>query len=92
MFVTGEVYSRRELHERYGGQRQGGISSPSKWPIIMLFTGGQGAQYGYEDGWTADGSFAYTGEGQQGDMQFVRGNRAVRDHVANAETSTCSST
>lgn len=25
--------------------------------------------------------FLYTGEGQRGDMTFVRGHRAVRDHV-----------
>jgi 5-methylcytosine-specific restriction protein A len=27
--------------------------------------------------------FAYTGEGQKGDMTFARGNRAIRDHMAN---------
>jgi 5-methylcytosine-specific restriction protein A len=30
-----------------------------------------------------DGRFAYTGEGQVGDMEFIRGNKAIRDHVAN---------
>jgi len=66
----------------YGGQQQGGISTPSEHPIIFLFTGEQGEQYGYEDGWTEEGVFFYTGEGQRGDMSFVRGNRAVRDHAA----------
>jgi 5-methylcytosine-specific restriction protein A len=27
-----------------------------------------------------DGTFIYTGEGQEGDMEFKRGNRAIRDH------------
>jgi len=37
--------------------------------------------YGYSDGWTDEGVFVYTGEGQRGDMTFVRGNKAIRDHA-----------
>jgi 5-methylcytosine-specific restriction protein A len=51
----------------------------------MLFTGEQGRQYGYRDDWTEDGIFLYTGEGQVGDMTFVRGNRAIHDHVADGK-------
>ncbi len=80
MFVHGQLYRRRVLHTRVGGQQQGGISTPAKHNLILLFTGEQGEQYGYSDGWSADGIFLYTGEGQRGDMEFVRGNRAVRDH------------
>jgi 5-methylcytosine-specific restriction protein A len=50
-------------------------------PLIFLFTGESGEQYGYEDGWDDNGVFLYTGEGQEGDMEFVRGNRAIRDHA-----------
>ncbi|MBZ0289222.1 MAG: HNH endonuclease, partial [Anaerolineae bacterium] len=39
-------------------------------------------QYGYHDFWL-EGIFHYTGEGQSGDMQFVRGNLAVKDHLEN---------
>jgi 5-methylcytosine-specific restriction protein A len=81
MFIQGQVYRRRELHDQYGGQRQGGISTPSRYPFVMLFTGESGEQHGYADGWSADGLFLYTGEGQQGDMAFVRGNAAIRDHI-----------
>ena len=81
MFIQGHVYRRRDLHDRYGGQRQGGISTPSQYPFILLFTGESGEQHGYADGWSADGLFLYTGEGQQGDMAFVRGNAAIRDHI-----------
>jgi 5-methylcytosine-specific restriction protein A len=79
-FVVGETYRRTSLHEIYGGQRQGGISTPQAFPIILLFTGDSGKQYGYQDGFRADGTFWYTGEGQRGDMQMVRGNRAIRYH------------
>jgi len=79
-FVKGQEYRRRLLHETLGGQEQGGISTPSQRNIVMLFTSSRGAEYGYRDGWTAEGTFLYTGEGQSGDMQFIRGNAAVRDH------------
>jgi len=50
MFVPGELYRRRDLHERFGGQRQGGISTPSAQHFIMLFAGEQGEHYGYQHG------------------------------------------
>ncbi len=81
LFIPGQVYRRTEIHDQYGGQRQGGISTPQHYKMILLITGDSGRQYGYEDGWRKDGIYMYTGEGQYGDMQFVHGNRAVRDHV-----------
>jgi 5-methylcytosine-specific restriction enzyme A len=82
MFEVGRVYNRRsEIHEPYGGQRQGSISTPRDWPFIFLFTGESGEQYGYRDGWDDNGIFLHTGEGQQGDMEFARGNLAIRDHA-----------
>lgn len=82
MFNKGETYRRVDLHENYGGQRQGGISTPAQHKIVMIFSSTTGELYGYTDGWTEDGKYLYTGEGQVGDMQFVRGNRAIRDHLA----------
>lgn len=84
-FAHGQPIRRRLLHERYGGLWQGGISTPSDYPIILLFTGDTGEQYGYRDEWLPDGTFRYTGEGQVGDMTFVRGNRAIRDHAMNGK-------
>lgn len=79
--VPGEVYRRRdELHKQLGGQQQGGISTPARAPVILLFTGDQGTLYGYHDGFQPDGTFLYTGEGQVGDMQMLRGNLAIRNH------------
>lgn len=82
MFEIGRRYRRRDLHHAYGGQWQGGISTPSRQPLIFLFTGESGEQYGYRDGWEPDGTFQYTGEGQVGAMRFTRGNAAIRDHAA----------
>lgn len=80
---TGHVYRRRDLHEKFGGQQQGGISTPSKPNVILLFTGPTGTNHGYRDMWTEDDRFHYTGDGQSGDMELVRGNRAIRDHEKN---------
>ena len=83
-YEVGQVYNRRpDIHDRFGGQRQGSISTPQGAPFVFLFTGDSREQYGYSDGWGADGVFRYTGEGQVGPMEFVRGNRAIRDHSAN---------
>jgi 5-methylcytosine-specific restriction protein A len=85
-FVPNRRYRRRtDLHGRYGGQTQGGISTPAGYPIILLFTGQTGEQYGYgQDGWDGD-VFRYCGEGQRGDMEFRAGNKAIRDHVENGK-------
>jgi 5-methylcytosine-specific restriction protein A len=87
-FEPGKVYSRIEdLHEPYGGQQQGGISTPVDEPCIFLFSGESGQQYGYSDGWDEKHDiFVFTGEGQRGDMEFKRGNLAIRDHVQNGKS------
>lgn len=82
-FVVGQTYERQtDLHDKYGGQRQGGISTPANAPFVFLFTADSGEHYGYSDGWSDRKVFLYTGEGQLGDMEFVRGNRRIRDHAA----------
>ena len=83
----GRTYRRRDLHRRFGGQQQSGISTPAGHPLILLFTGESGEQYGYSDHW--DGKqevFFYVGQGREGDMEFTRGNRAIRDHAENGKT------
>lgn len=86
-FIVGQEYSRRtEIHLKYGGSRQSGISPSAVCPAIFLFTGETGGQYGYRDGFDSSDVFSYTGEGQVGDMEFRAGNRAVRDHAADGRS------
>lgn len=85
VFEVGKSYVRRQLQDVYGGQRQGGISTPARFPIILLFTGSGGEKWGYRDRWEPDGTFRFSGEGQHGDMQFRSGNRAIRDHAGNGK-------
>lgn len=85
MFERDHIYRRRDLHSVFGGQQQGGISTPAQHRFVMLFTSHSGEQHGYVDGWSPDGTFLYTGEGQHGDMSFTRGNAAIRDHAVNGK-------
>jgi len=82
LLMQDSEYRRADLHSVLGGQRQGGISTPSRYPVILLFTGETGHQYGYQDGHKDDGYFHYTGEGQLGDMTITRGNAAICNHEA----------
>jgi hypothetical protein len=66
-----------DLHDRFGGRRQGDISTPKAHLLNFLFTGESGEQYGHPDGWVQDGAFRYFGNGQVRDMRFVAGNRAI---------------
>ncbi|QIL79338.1 HNH endonuclease [Diaphorobacter sp. HDW4A] len=81
--VIGDVYKRVQLAARYGGSLQPGIWTLSQFPSIFLFTGASGEAYGYSDGWLEKDVFRYTGEGQEGDMKFTKGNLAIRDHYKN---------
>lgn len=82
-FERGRIYNRRrDIHDRFGGQRQGGIITPSgnDRPVIVI-TGDEGLQHGYADRFAADGTFEYFGEGQRGDMVLARRNAVVAEHV-----------
>lgn len=82
MFELGKLYRRRDLHAEFGGSRQGGIVTLKHHPMVWLITGAGGSSFGYDDEQLEDGTFLYYGAGQSGDMEFLRGNRAIRDHAA----------
>ena len=84
-FQSGHKILRKELHEIYGGSGQGGIS-PTKSGYIFLFSDPKlGEEFGYRDGWK-DGIFYYYGQGQNGDMEFKRGNKSILEHHLNNQT------
>lgn len=85
-FIPEQIYNRRkDIHAIYGGNWQSGISPSANHPYIFIFSGKSGHQHGYEDGWDNPNVFSYTGEGQAGDMEFTRGNLALRDHKLNGK-------
>ena len=84
MFEIGKEYKRKEdIHGVYGGQSQGGISTPKNHPVVFVFTSEAGEQHGYKDEYRDDGVFWYTGEGQIGDMKMAASNKAILEHAHN---------
>lgn len=83
LFIPGKKYKRADIHSKYGGQQRGGCSTPQNFPLILLFTGESGKAYGYDDGWNQEGVFLFYGEGQVGDMEFVRANSSIASHLEN---------
>jgi 5-methylcytosine-specific restriction protein A len=85
-FIPNQLYNRRaDIHALYGGNWQSGICPSANYPYIFIFSGTAGHQHGYKDGWDNPNVFTYTGEGQAGDMEFTRGNLALRDHLKNGK-------
>jgi hypothetical protein len=84
-YRVGQVIKRSTLHDRFGGSRQSGISPCRMSPNVLFFTSqASGSPRGHVfDGWVDDGGakvFLYTGEGQRGDQQLLRGNAAILNH------------
>jgi hypothetical protein len=77
----GERLRRVEIHDRYGGGRQGGIAGSRISPNVLVFSDpASGEQHGYFDRWETDNEFHYAGEGQRGDQTLDRGNEAILRH------------
>ena len=83
--VGGQYSRRREIHDRFGGQMQGGISTPRNHAAIFLFSG-SGDKHGYYDGVQPNGKYLFYGEGQVGNMRLARGNAAVAQHSETGKT------
>jgi hypothetical protein len=79
--APGDYIKRTELHARFGGGGQGGLSPCAKSPNVLIFSDPlSGSRHGYiYDKWDeADSTlFHFTGEGQTGDQQMKAGNAAV---------------
>ena len=82
MFKIGESYKRSEIHRKYGGREQYGISNCPEHPMIFIWTKDKKEQDVYEDKWE-DGYFLYSGEGRLGDQSFTGGNKSILNHKKN---------
>lgn len=80
-YEVDRTYNRRaDIHSRFGGQQQGGVITPAEHAVVIIITGEEGIEHGYDDRTRADGVFEYFGEGQAGNMQLNRGNAAIARH------------
>jgi len=81
---VGATLPRKEVHDRFGGVREGGISPvDTKSRNIMIFSNPKAnAEHGYEpDVWLDDDTFVYCGEGPSGDQEMVRYNKSILQHA-----------
>lgn len=80
-FEPGASYHRVEdIHDVYGGNRYSGIAPCAEHSFVFIFYGSSAEFHGYDDEFTDDGRFLYTGEGRVGSMKMERGNAAIRHH------------
>ena len=76
----GEVNKRLDVHKRFGGGRQSGISPSALTKNVLVFSDPEtGRKYGYDrhEGRHEDGSYRYTGEGQTGDQKISSSGNAA---------------
>ncbi|MGI8578876.1 MAG: hypothetical protein ACR2KG_13400 [Nocardioidaceae bacterium] len=87
--LIGTKLPRKELHDRWGGGRYGGMEPAVEAESVFLFSNPSvGRAFGYNyDGWHDDGTFHYTGDGQLGDqLPTSGGNKALVDAPALGRT------
>ena len=83
MFLKNKIYKRSDIHDKYGGNRQRGISNCVEHPLIFIFTNpNSDEQDVYVDEWK-NKYFYYSGEGRKGDMKMTGGNKSILDHQKN---------
>jgi len=79
-FQVGQKISKSAIHQALGGSDQHGMTSCQDKSAFLLFHNeAAGRKYGYDrwEGWQADGSFHYTGQGASGDQKFTRSNKSL---------------
>ena len=77
----GRCYTRTELHDSLGGNRQKGISYPAEGYHCLLFSDPlKVSEHGYADAPVGDDGYRYFGEWSgTGDMTMTRGNQMLLD-------------
>ncbi|WP_285760376.1 hypothetical protein [Nocardiopsis ansamitocini] len=88
----GQITTRAEMKDLFGGGPQGGIVPSTTTDTILIYSDhSTGHRYGYYDGWLAEEDehgpiFEYTGAGTVGDQTFQgqkgSGNKAILHHDA----------
>jgi hypothetical protein len=74
---------RKEIHDRFGGPRFGGIAPTKTGNVLVYSDPDKASKHGYDfDGWDATRQvFYYTGEGGEGPQKLTKGNKAIVEHA-----------
>ncbi|WP_329526492.1 hypothetical protein [Streptomyces sp. NBC_01462] len=94
--VPGNIHTRAEIRQVFGGSSQGGICPSVEERSVNLYSDpAVGEANGYYDGWLAEEDdlgpiFEYTGAGKSGNQTFAgltgSGNRAILRHAEQGRT------
>lgn len=79
-FSVGQIIEKRQIHRLLGGSDQHGMTSCLNGTAFLVFHNeAVGKKFGYDrwEGWQADGSFHYTGQGVQGHQKLTRSNKSL---------------
>lgn len=77
---VGDFISRRQLHNRLGGNREARISPSASSPNIFVFSEPRSAiRHGYMDHWDGE-VFHFYGMGRRGDQKLSVSNRSLYEH------------
>ncbi|MEV0413946.1 hypothetical protein AB0I68_24835 [Streptomyces sp. NPDC050448] len=88
----GDIRTRAELKEVFGGSLQGGIIPSTTTDNVLIYSDhDSGKDYGYQDGWLAEEDekgpiFEYTGQGVEGNQTLKGFNGSVLNHAADDRT------
>lgn len=77
---VGQTIAKKAIHQLLGGSDQHGMTSCLNGSQFLVFHNETvGKEFGYDrwEGWQADGSFHYTGQGVHGDQKFTRSNKSL---------------
>jgi hypothetical protein len=79
-YSPGDRFKRSEMHELVGGSFRHGMTSCSNGAEFLLFHDAKKSKkFGYDiwEGFQADGSFHYSGQGTSGDQELTKSNAAL---------------
>jgi hypothetical protein len=76
LVLPGDTLTNEQLNDIFGVANMGGIRISKLTGTILLVSSVDNDLYEDRD---QDGFFSYTGEGQRGDQELVRGNKALYD-------------
>lgn len=79
-YAPGDQFKRSEMHELVGGSFRHGMTSCSNGTEFLLFHDAKKSKkFGYDiwEGFQADGSFHYSGQGTTGNQELTKSNAAL---------------
>ena len=82
------ILTYQQVEDQFGIRISGfgrGINQTDSTVVLISSIGKASGNFVYNDKWTADGDYLYSGEGKTGDQTMTKGNLAIRDAARNGK-------